>query len=105
MKEDEINADYDEFIELYEEANANAAKAISGKAPEPVKKAEEPVETAEKPETAEPAEEIPARKRKTKEEALAEEVKELDDKPAAEVIQNEPPAEAPVRRTRKKREE
>ena len=108
VKEDEINADYDEFIELYEEANANAAKAISGKAPEPVKKAEAPVETAEKPETAEPAEEVPARKRKTKEEALAEQVKEMDDKPAAEVIPEEPketPAEAPVRRTRKKREE
>ena len=73
-----------------------------------MKKAEAPVETAEKPETAEPAEEVPARKRKTKEEALAEQVKEMDDKPAAEVIPEEPketPAEAPVRRTRKKREE
>lgn len=112
VKEDEINADYDEFIALYEEANTNAAKAIggtksvrevdtgtgtiTGATPEEQKAIE--AEEAEPP--------VPARKRKTKEEALAEQVKEMDDKPAAEVIQNETPAaEAPVRRTRKKREE
>ena len=117
VEEDEINADYDEFISLYDEANANAARAIK---------------TGEKPDV-NPTSEAPARKRKTKEEALADEVKEtekpaekaeiaevdkgtgaivgatpeeqkeLDDTPAEEVIKA--PAETPVRRTRKKREE
>ena len=112
VKEDEINADYDEFIALYEEANANAAKAIGGtKSVREVDTGTGTI-TGETPEeqkaiVAEEAEPpVPARKRKTKEEALAEQVKEMDDKPAAEVIPNETPAtEAPVRRTRKKREE
>ena len=106
VKEDEINADYDEFISLYEEANANASKAIK-----------------ETPDV-NPTSEAPSRKRKEKEEALAEEVKEIETAEKAEVAevdkgtgaitgatpeeQKEPdkaPAETPVRRTRKKREE
>ena len=114
VKEDEINADYDEFISLYAEANANAAKAMNSvqEAPKPVEsvkdvdkgtgaivgatpeeqKAEEAVEAAE------PV--APVRKRKTQEEALAEQVKEAEQTPDVNTT-----AEVPVRRTRKKREE
>ena len=114
VKEDEINADYDEFISLYAEANANAAKAMNSvqEAPKPVEsvkdvdkgtgaivgatpeeqKAEEAVEAAE------PV--VPVRKRKTQEEALAEQVKEAEQTPDVNTT-----AEVPVRRTRKKREE
>ena len=106
VKEDEINADYDEFISLYEEANANASKAI--------KEATD----------VNPTSEAPSRKRKEKEEALAEEVKEIETAEKAEVAEvdkgtgaitgatpeeqkelDKAPAETPVRRTRKKREE
>jgi hypothetical protein len=117
VKEDEINADYDEFIALYEEANSNAAKAMSkeekpdvnpgsvkevdtgtgtivGATPEEQKQ-EEAVEAAEQEEP----EAVPVRKRKTKEEAISEQVKELEE------AEETPAVEAPVRRTRKKREE
>ena len=117
VKEDEINADYDEFIALYEEANSNAAKAMNkeekpdvnpgsvkevdtgtgtivGATPEEQKQ-EEAVEAAEQEEP----EAVPVRKRKTKEEAIAEQVKELEE------AEETPAVEAPVRRTRKKREE
>lgn len=115
MKEDEINADYDEFISLYEEANRNASSVIK-KAP-----AAKKLETSEIAETdkgtgaivgatpeeqkaieeAEKAEEAtPVRKRKTKEEAVADEVKEMEEKPDVN-----PAVNTPVRRTRKKREE
>ena len=113
VKEDEINADYDEFISLYEEANANATKAIK-EAPD-----------------VNPTSEAPSRKRKTKEEAVAEEVKEIEKAEKAEIAEVDkgtgaivgatpeeqkaeetkeesepvPAAEPPVRRTRKKREE
>lgn len=115
VKEDEINADYDEFISLYEEANRNASSVIK-KAP-----AAKKLETSEIAETdkgtgaivgatpeeqkaieeAEKAEEAtPVRKRKTKEEAVADEVKEMEEKPDVN-----PAVNTPVRRTRKKREE
>ena len=114
VKEDEINADYDEFISLYAEANANAAKAMN-----PVQEAPKPVESVkdvdkgtgaivgatpeeqkaeEAVEAAEPV--APVRKRKTQEEALAEQVKEAEQTPDVNTT-----AEVPVRRTRKKREE
>lgn len=114
VKEDEINADYDEFISLYAEANANAARAMN-----PVQEAPKPVEsvkdvdkgtgvivgatseeqkTEEAVEAAEPV--APVRKRKTQEEALAEQVKEAEQTPDVNTT-----AEVPVRRTRKKREE
>ena len=114
VKEDEINADYDEFISLYAEANANAAKAMN-----PVQEAPKPVESVkdvdkgtgaivgatpeeqkaeEAVEAAEPV--VPVRKRKTQEEALAEQVKEAEQTPDVNTT-----AEVPVRRTRKKREE
>ena len=114
VKEDEIPADYDAFISLYAEANENAVKAMTGEE-KPVEKKAEVAEvdkgtgaiTGATPEEqkaedeAEKAEEAaPVRKRKTKEEAIAEEVKEAEEKPDVN-----PAANTPVRRTRKKREE
>ena len=115
VKEDEINADYDEFISLYEEANANASKAIGAvEQPKSVKKADsgtgtitgatpEEQKEIEVEEAEQPEEAVPVRKRKTKEEAIADEVKEAET--AAEEKPDVNPAAAPVRRTRKKREE
>ena len=55
-------------------------------------------------EAEQPEEAVPVRKRKTKEEAIADEVKEAEAVPEEKPDVN-PAAEAPVRRTRKKREE
>ena len=107
VSEDEINADYDEFIALYTEANRNAAKAmekpdVNPIAPKPLKEVDTGTGTIrgatpeEQKEEEEAAEEVPVRKRKSQEEAVAEEVKN---------IEPETPAAVPVRRTRKKREE
>ena len=114
VKEDEINADYDEFISLYAEANANAARAMNSvqEAPKPVESVKdvdkgtgaivgtnpEEQKAEEAAEAAEPV--APVRKRKTQEEALAEQVKEAEQTPDVNTT-----AEVPVRRTRKKREE
>ena len=112
VKEDEIPADYDAFISLYAEANENAARAMTGEEKPDSKKAEvaevdkgtgaivgaTPEEQKAEDEAAE--ETAPVRKRKTKEEAIAEEVKEAEEKPDVN-----PAADTPVRRTRKKREE
>lgn len=106
VKEDEINADYDEFIALYAEANANAARAMNAKLVESVKDVDKGTgaivgttpEVQKAEEAAEPV--APVRQRRTQEEAIAEQVQEMEQTPDVNTA-----AEAPVRRTRKKREE
>ncbi len=106
VKEDEINADYDEFIALYAEANANAARAMNAKPVESVKDVDKGTgaivgttpEVQKAEEVAEPV--APVRQRRTQEEAIAEQVQEMEQTPDVNTA-----AEAPVRRTRKKREE
>ena len=106
VKEDEINADYDEFIALYAEANANAARAMNAKPVESVKDVDKGTgaivgttpEVQKAEEVAEPV--APVRQRRTQEEAIAEQVQEIEQTPDVNTA-----AEAPVRRTRKKREE
>ena len=111
VKEDEINADFDEFIALYREANENAVKMMGEK---PVEKAEvasvdtgtgtvvgatpEEQKEIEAEEAKQEETPVPVRKRKSKEESIADEVKEAESKA-------QDPVETPVRRTRKKREE
>ena len=106
VKEDEINADYDEFIALYAEANANAARAMNAKPIESVKDVDRGTgaivgttpEVQKAEEAAEPV--APVRQRRTQEEAIAQQVQEMEQTPDVNTA-----AEAPVRRTRKKREE
>ena len=106
VKEDEINADYDEFIALYAEANANAARAMNAKPVESVKDVDKGTgaivgttpEVQKAEEAAEPV--APVRQRRTQEEAIAEQVQEMEQTPDVNTA-----AEAPMRRTRKKREE
>ena len=106
VKEDEINADYDEFIALYAEANANAARAMNAKLVESVKDVDKGTgaivgTTPEEQKAEEAAEPVaPVRQRRTQEEAIAEQVQEMEQTPDVNTA-----AEAPVRRTRKKREE
>ena len=116
VKENEIPADYDAFVSLYAEANENAAKAMTGTEKPDSKKAKVAEvdkgtgaivgATPEEQKAEEKAEEaVPVRKRKTKEEAVADEVKEMKAEPKEEKPDVNPAADAPVRRTRKKREE
>ena len=113
VDENEIPADFNTFIALYAEANENAVKAIGTvEQPKSVKEADTGTgtitgatpEEQKAIEAGQPEEAVPVRKRKTKEEAIADEVKEAEAVPEEKPDVN-PAAEAPVRRTRKKREE